>query len=52
MVRKDSSIQILLSILGVISLILITVGVSFAFFTYEKQEAIENNLNEGKISHQ
>ncbi len=50
MVRKDSSIQILLSILGVISLILITVGVSFAFFTYEKQEAIENNLNEGKIS--
>ncbi len=50
MVRQDSSVQILLSILGVISLILITVGVSFAFFTYEKQIAIENNLNEGKIS--
>jgi len=50
MVRQDSSAQILLSILGVISLILITVGVSFAFFTYEKQVAIENKLNEGKIS--
>jgi len=50
MVRRDSSAQILLSILGVISLILITVGVSFAFFTYEKQVAIENKLNEGKIS--
>ena len=50
MVRQDSSVQILLSILGVISLILITVGVSFAFFTYEKQIAIENNLNEGKLS--
>lgn len=50
MVRQDSSVQILLSILGVISLILITVGVSFAFFTYEKQIAIENHLNEGSIS--
>ncbi len=50
MVRRDSSVQILLSILGVISLILITVGVSFAFFTHEKQIAIENNLNEGKIA--
>ena len=49
MVRQDSSAQILLSILGVISLILITVGVSFAFFTYEKQVAIENKLNDGKI---
>ena len=50
MVRQDSSAQILLSILGVISLILITVGVSFAFFTYEKQIAIENKQNDGKIS--
>lgn len=50
MIQKESSIQILLSILGVISLILITVGVSFAFFTYEKELHIENNLNDGKLS--
>lgn len=50
MVRQDSSIQILLSILGVISLILVTVGVSFAFFSYEKEIQIENYGNKGKIS--
>lgn len=50
MVPKESSIQILLSILGVISLILITVGVSFAFFTYEKELHIENTINDGKLS--
>ncbi len=50
MVRQDSSMQILLSVLGVISLILITVGVSFAFFTYENEVEIENDVNDGKIS--
>jgi len=44
MVRQDSSMQILLSVLGVISLILITVGVSFAFFTYENEVEIEKYL--------
>lgn len=50
MVRQDSSMQILLSVLGVISLILITVGVSFAFFAYENEVEIENDVNDGKIS--
>ena len=45
MVRQDSSMQILLSVLGVIS-----VGVSFAFFTYENEVEIENDVNDGKIS--
>ena len=48
MVQRDSSIQILLSILGVISLILVTVGVSFAFFTYEQEVQIENYGNKEK----
>lgn len=50
MVKQESSTEILLSILGVISLILITVGVSFAFFTYEEEERIENPLNNGNLS--
>lgn len=40
---------LLLSILGVISLVLITAGVTYAFFSYAKEGVTENKLSTGTI---
>lgn len=40
---------ILLSVLGVLSLILITAGVTYAFFSYVKEGTTENNISTGTI---
>lgn len=45
--KKQS--QIILSVLGVIALVVITVGVSYAFFTYTKEGATENTISTGTL---
>ena len=42
--KKRKSTGLLLSILGVVSLILITAGVTYAFFSYAKEGQTENSL--------
>ena len=42
--------EIILSILGIVSLILITVGVSYAFFNYAKEGTKENSIETGTIT--
>ena len=41
---------LLLSILGVISLVLITAGVTYAFFSYTKEGVTENTISTGTIT--
>ena len=48
--KKKKSTGLLLSILGVISLVLITAGVTYAFFSYAKQGEKENTLSTGSIT--
>ncbi len=48
--RKRKSTGLLLSILGVISLILITAGVTYAFFSYAKQGEKSNTISTGSIT--
>ena len=48
--KKKKSTGLLLSILGVISLILITAGVTYAFFSYAKQGTTENTIRTGTIT--
>lgn len=46
---KKKSTGLLLSVLGVISLVLITAGVTYAFFSYTKEGTTENTLTTGTI---
>ena len=48
--KKKKSTGLLLSILGVISLVLITAGVTYAFFSYAKQGVKENTISTGSIT--
>ena len=48
--RKRKSTGLLLSILGVISLVLITAGVTYAFFSYAKQGTTINSITTGTIN--
>lgn len=48
--KKRKSTGLLLSILGVISLVLITAGVTYAFFSYAKQGETENTITTGSIT--
>lgn len=48
--KKKKSTGLLLSILGVISLVLITAGVTYAFFSYAKQGEKENVITTGTIT--
>lgn len=47
---NKKSTGLLLSILGVISLVLITAGVTYAFFSYTKQGTTENVIKTGTIT--
>ena len=42
--------NILLSILGIITLVIVTVGVSYAFFSYTKKGTTENSIKTGTIT--
>ena len=48
--RKKRSTGLLLAFLGVFSLVLITVGVTYAFFNYAKEGTKENKLTTGAIT--
>ena len=48
--KKKKSTGLLLSILGVISLVLITAGVTYAFFSYAKQGVTPNTISTGTIT--
>ena len=48
--KKRKSTGLLLSILGVISLVLITAGVTYAFFSYAKQGVTVNSITTGTIN--
>lgn len=47
---NKKSTGLLLSILGVISLVLITAGVTYAFFSYTKEGVTENTITTGTIT--
>lgn len=47
---NKKSTGLLLSILGVISLVLITAGVTYAFFSYTKEGLTENTISTGTIT--
>lgn len=47
---KKKSTGLLLSILGVVSLVLITTGVTYAFFSYTKEGETENTISTGTIT--
>jgi len=47
--KKKKSTGLLLSILGVVSLVLITAGVTYAFFSYAKEGQTENTLTTATI---
>ena len=47
---NKKSTGLLLSILGVISLVLITAGVTYAFFSYAKEGTTENTITTGTIT--
>ena len=47
--KKRKSTGLLLSILGVVSLVLITAGVTYAFFSYAKEGQTENTLRTAAI---
>lgn len=48
--NNKKSTGLLLSILGVISLVLITTGVTYAFFSYVKEGETENTISTGTIT--
>jgi len=47
---NKKSTGLLLSVLGVISLVLITAGVTYAFFSYTKEGLTENTISTGTIT--
>lgn len=47
---NKKSTGLLLSVLGVISLVLITAGVTYAFFSYAKEGETENTISTGTIT--
>lgn len=47
---NKKSTGLLLSVLGVISLVLITAGVTYAFFSYTKEGVTENTISTGTIT--
>lgn len=48
--NKKKTTGIVLSVLGVLSLVLITAGVTYAFFSYAKQGTTENSITTGTIT--
>ena len=48
--NKKKTAGVLLSILSIISLVLITAGVTYAFFSYAKEGLTENVITTGKIT--
>lgn len=46
----DKKNQILMSVLGVFALVIVTVGVSYAFFTYSRTGTTTNSIKSGEIS--
>lgn len=48
--NNKKSTGLLLSILGVVSLVLITAGVTYAFFSYAKEGETENTISTGTIT--
>ena len=46
---KDKKKQLLLSILGILSLVLITVGVTYAIFTYTRLGTTDNTITTGTL---
>ena len=50
MKKNSKKKQILLTLLGVISLIVITVGVTYAFFNYAKEGTTDNTIQTGSIT--
>lgn len=46
----DRKSQVLMSVLGVFALVIVTVGVSYAFFSYTRTGARTNTIQSGKIS--
>lgn len=49
MEKKNKSKQLVLSILGILSLVMITAGVTYAIFTYTKLGSTENTITVGTI---
>lgn len=49
MEKKKQSKQLVLSILGILSLVMITAGVTYAIFTYTKLGSTENTITVGTI---
>ena len=50
MKKNSKKKQVLLTLLGVISLIVITVGVTYAFFNYAKEGTTDNTIKTGSIT--
>ena len=50
MKKNSKKKQVLLTLLGVISLIVITVGVTYAFFNYVKEGTTDNTIQTGSIT--
>ena len=50
MKKNSKKKQVLLTLLGVISLIVITVGVTYAFFNYAKEGTTDNTIQTGSIT--
>ena len=50
MKKNSKKKQVLLTLLGVISLIVITVGVTYAFFNYAKEGTTDNTIKTGTIT--
>ena len=47
---KNKKKQIIITLIAIISLIVITVGVTYAFFNYAKEGTIDNTLQIGRAS--
>lgn len=48
--NKKKTTGIILSVIGVLSLVLITTGVTYAFFSYAKEGTTENSITTGTIT--
>ena len=50
MSKNSKKKQVLLTLIAIISLIVITVGVTYAFFNYAKEGATDNTIQTGSIT--
>lgn len=50
MEQKNNSKQILLSVLGIVILVIVVLGISFAFFSYTKTGSSNNVVQTGEVS--